>query len=1238
MKRIKFRRLKALMAFLFLSVVTVSAIDVWNTGYRVDTGTKDVLVDENEECHKVINTSSNSYFVPTKRTTEWLSFSTNLPSGVSVESCGPVEIAISTCEELQKIGNDAEYLLDGKYVLTQNIDCSATSGWNSGAGFDSIGDSSNKFTGIFDGKGYEINDLYINRSTEDYIGLFGYTNEAKIENIGVVNVNISGDDYIGGLVGYNTSSRITNSYSTGSVDGDDRVGGLVGQNSYSTITNSYSTGSVVGSGYHTGGLVGYNTSSSVTNSYSTGSVVSSGYYTGGLVGYNYVSSTITNSYSIGSVVGSYYTGGLVGENYSFSTITNSYWNIDTSGQVISDGGIGKTTVQMKLESTYTGWDFQLPETDTWKLNEITPSGNYYPCLSWQDNSTCIVAPVVISTCEDLQKIGNDAEYPLDGKYILTQNIDCSATSGWNSGAGFDPIGDSSNKFTGIFDGKGYEINNLYINRSTEDYIGLFGYTNRAEIKNIGMVNVNLSGDDYIGGLVGHAYSYSTITNSYSTGSMDGDYYMGGLVGRSYSSTITDSYSTGSVSSSGSYVGGLVGYNYYSSTITDSYSTGSVDGDDNTGGLVGRNYSSTITNSYSTGSVVGSGSYTGGLVGYNNYYPSTITNSYSTGSVSGDDYTGGLVGYNYNSSTITNSYSTGSVVGSGSYIGGLVGYNYNYSTITNSYSTGSVVSSGSYTGGLVGRNVSSTITNSYWDIEISGQASSAGGVGKTTAQMKLESTYTGWDFQLPETDTWKLNEITLAGSYYPCLSWQDNGTCPIVSIPISTCEDLQKIGNDAEYPLDENYVLTQNIDCSATSGWNSGAGFDPIGDSSDRFKGIFDGKGYEINNLYINRSTADHIGLFSYISWAEIKNIGVVNVNISGDDYIGGLVGYTYEATITNSYSTGSVSGDDYTGGLVGYLSYNSTIINSYSTGSVNGKDDYTGGLVGQTYGATITNSYSTSSVDGDDNTGGLVGKNSNVSTITNSYSTGSVSGDDYTGGFVGYNYYYSTVTNSYSTGSVSSDYYTGGLVGYNYYSSTIINSYSTGSVSGGDYTGGLVGRNASSTITDSYWNTELSGQVTSAGGVGKITAQMKLESTYTNWDFQPSETDTWKLNEITPVGSYYPCLSWQENSTCPIASVAISTCENLQKIGNDAEYPLDGKYILTQNIDCSATTGWNSGQGFDPIGDHTNNFTGTFDGKNYKISNLYINRNNKYYVGLFGYALGSGELKNVELVNVDITA
>ena len=138
---------------------------------------------------------------------------------------------------------------DKHYIQTANIDAFSTSSWDSNEGFSPIGDNSPKFTGSYDGDGYTINGLTIARSSTHYIGLFGYTDGATIQDLGVTNVNIKGKHYVGALVGSNEGSTISNCYSTGSVTGTQNfVGGLVGWVlDTSTVSNSYSTGTVRGS-------------------------------------------------------------------------------------------------------------------------------------------------------------------------------------------------------------------------------------------------------------------------------------------------------------------------------------------------------------------------------------------------------------------------------------------------------------------------------------------------------------------------------------------------------------------------------------------------------------------------------------------------------------------------------------------------------------------------------------------------------------------------------------------------------------------------------------------------------------------------------------------------------------------------------------------------------------------------------------------------------------------------------
>jgi hypothetical protein len=710
-------------------------------------------------------------------------------------------------------------------------------------------------------------------------------------------------------------------------------------------------------------------------------------------------------------------------------------------------------------------------------------------------------PYLIYTPEQMNQIGLDPN-DWNKHFKLMADLDLSCYTGTQ----FNRIGTSYNSyFTGTFDGNNHTVSNFTYTSTITDYVGLFGYLGSgSQVKNLGLTNVNVTGSSYTGGLVGYN-SFGTITNSYAAGSVtSSSYRTGGLVGYNDGGTVTNSYATGNVTGYGS-TGGLVGYND-GGTVTNSYATGNVTGYDSTGGLVGWNYYGTITNCYAAGPVIGSYC-TGGLVGYN--YDGTITNSYAAGSVTGSQYeTGGLVGYN--SGTITNCYATGNVNGSNWGTGGLVGCNNvgaitncyatgnvngsnwdtgglvgeNEGTITNSYATGNVT--GGYTGGLVGYN-SGTITASFWDIETTGQSTSAGGKGRTTAQMHQASTFLGWN-SCGEV-AWTIDE----GNDYPRLVWQGRPGTPIPSYELTdflagsgepndpyliyTPQELNAIGL---FPCewDKCFKLMTDIDLSAYAVEPNNPQFNCIGTgSSSSFTGTFDGNNHIISNFTYTSPTTSYVGLFGCLgSSGQIKNLGLTNVNVTGYYFTGGLVGWNY-GTIANSYATGSVTGIGVTGGLVGYNG--GTITNSYATGSVTGIG-VTGGLVGYN-GGTITNSYATGSVSGSQYTGGLAGYNY-YGNITNCYAAGSVAGQISTGGLVGRNhYYYGIIANSYATGTVTGYSYTGGMVGDN--SGTITNSYATGNVtSQANYTGGLVAIN-SGTITNSYATGNITGQCYYTGGL-----------------------------------------------------------------------------------------------------------------------------------------------------------
>ena len=206
---------------------------------------------------------------------------------------------------------------------------------------------------------------------------------------------------------------------------------------------------------------------------------------------------------------------------------------------------------------------------------------------------------------------------LGKKYIQVTNIDLSGYSeeGWSPIGTFVKNNTNAN-FRGTYDGGNYVITNLEVKGGGKNYQGLFGFTSGATIRNVALEDTNINGHSNVGGLVGEAGN-STIEKSYATGSVTDGNYIGGLVGYAYGTTIRYSYATGSVTSlgDGGRAGGLVGFAGTASTISNSYSTGSVTGSgERVGGLVGlAQNDTTISNSYATGSVKGSG-HVGGLVG------------------------------------------------------------------------------------------------------------------------------------------------------------------------------------------------------------------------------------------------------------------------------------------------------------------------------------------------------------------------------------------------------------------------------------------------------------------------------------------------------------------------------------------------------------------------------------------------------------------------------------------------
>jgi len=688
-------------------------------------------------------------------------------SGGTGEPNDPYRIA--TPQNLSDVGKYQEDW-DKHFILTADINLE-------GVALLPVGKYGQPFTGVFDGSGHIIHNAEVNMPSSNFVGLFGYVGSSgQIRNLGVEVVTITGENCVGGLVGANEGS-LTGCYTSGSVNGtedSDNVGGLVGLNYPGSITGCYSTCSVTGNDEsdNMGGLVGWN-SGNVTDCYATGSIngcddcvrvgglvgvnegslagcystgsVISDMLVGGLVGAN--SGSITACYATGSVEGKMSVGGLVGVNegsladcYStghvdgedsvgglvgeyFGPVITSFWDVETSDCNFSLGGEGRTTAQMKDINTFldAGWNF---DTVWW----MPPDD--YPRLLWQrlysGGSGTQEDPYLISKVADWQKL-IDTPGDWDNHFILAANIDL-------QGIALSPVGNFSQRFTGVFHGNGHVLRNADVNMPSSDYVGLFGYVGwHAQIRNLGVRDVTITGNNCVGGIVG--WNEGDMTGCYATGSVEGVVSVGGLAGDN-SADLRGCYASCLVGGNG-FVGGLVGH---SGEYCD------------------------LTACYATSTVKGTGYCIGGLVGLNH---SNLDACYATGPVDGNGVVGGLVGSNAEDGCIIDCYSTGPVSGI-NWVGGLAGFNGEHSGIAMCYATG-LVDGNEVVGGLLAyKDEEGSITACFWDVNTTSQNNSVGGTGKNSAEMKTMSTFTdaGWDF----VEIWGIGE----NQTYPYLRFAPAG--------------------------------------------------------------------------------------------------------------------------------------------------------------------------------------------------------------------------------------------------------------------------------------------------------------------------------------------------------------------------------------------------------------------------------------------------------------------------------
>ena len=775
-------------------------------------------------------------------------------------------------------------------------------------------------------------------------------------------------------------------------------------------------------------------------------------------------------------------------------------------------------------------------------------------------------PYPISTLDNLYWLSQNSSY-WSKYFIQTADIDASETATWDSGSGFSPIGNSTINFTGHYNGREHTIDGLHINRTSTNYVGLFGYISSAgTVDSIAVSNSIINGQNYVGALAG--INQGTVKFcSAPEDSVCGSQLVGGLISWNESGTISLCYSSGTVTGTSSNIayGGLIGWNH-EGTITNCYSTSTVTASSGSrvGGLVGFLYSGTATNCYTTGSVTGSSS-VGALIGMgggtatNCFYNSDVftgTTSYGTSKTTaqmttestytnaGWDFDGETTNGSNNYWTRNDSYNDGypylvnqpsllliktqpitNYTGTAATANGTIA-NLGSSAVTahgfcwsstdsiptiasSKVNLGTTSQTGSFTASLtsltagtvyyirayatnssrtfygeVVSNVPAVTTLSTDTITVTtavfhGTITSSAGGSITAHGFCWSSTNTSPTITsdssvdlgfTSNTGSFRaaISNLSGATTYY-VRAYAENSTGISYGESISfftqfvgsgtssdpyqipTLRSLKILSENSGY-WNKYFIQTADIDADTTKYWNSGSGFSPIGNSSTKFTGSYNGEGHIISGLTIDRSGSDYVALFGYIQQATIDSLGIKNATIKGYRYVGSLVGYNfYYSTVNNCYSTGSVSGTWQVGGLIG---------------------------------------------------------NNNEVTVSNCYARNSVSGNDFTGGLVGWSSS-STITNCYSTGTIT------------------CTSYSCSS------SHGFLGYNDASTVTNCFYDATTSGS-SDSDATGKTTALMKTESTFTDagWDFIGETTngtnDYWGINSVDNDG--YPCFAGQLTS------------------------------------------------------------------------------------------------------------
>ncbi len=568
---------------------------------------------------------------------------------------------------------------------------------------------------------------------DDYVGALAASNNGNIANCSSAGT-INGRSYVGGLVGHNMEGNITTSHNSGRVKGYGTVGGLVGYNlTNSSITMSHNSGTVTASGV-VGGLVGVSEGgTAIIASYNTGTV-SGDRTVGGLVAKNHEAGTVMMSYNTGTVTGGDYVGGLVGWNSEGSIFTSySSGTVHGTGWEYGFGGIGGLVGHNGLRGSITASNSTGNVGGDWKVGGLVGSNEGTIAMGYSTG--------VVTGDQDVGGLAGWSYGSITASFWDTETS-AQATSAGGIGlttgemqdpnsflsAGWDFVGERGNGTCDYWrmaegdyprlprdggedpivpEGSG-TIGEPYLVRDGED-LGTMWFRPTAHYRL--ETSVDLSGVTWPMAVVPW-FDGTFDGNGNVISGLDikggGELGLFGQLGPCAQISNLDLEAI-DVNGVGDYIGGLAGRSY--GCVSNCSTVGAVIGDEYVGGIVGWDYpSDKIIGSHSGGTVKGS-MWVGGLVGSGS---GSITGSYSTSDVCGHYHVGGLVGSYFIGSIeevsggITTSYSKGAVSGVDR-VGGLVGRS--HVNIGASFSSGTV-SAENYVGGLVGENMGGNIRTSY----------------------------------------------------------------------------------------------------------------------------------------------------------------------------------------------------------------------------------------------------------------------------------------------------------------------------------------------------------------------------------------------------------------------------------------------------------------------------------------------------------------------------------------------